>query len=88
MMKTTSPIHSDVGFASIETSSPLHAASGADTAEFEESVKDRTIVTDIVLGLLFDIRIHVVWSDFVQEVDILIGMELTHFVLGGWLGTL
>jgi len=35
VMKTTSPIHSNVAFASVQSRSTFHTATSADTAELE-----------------------------------------------------
>jgi hypothetical protein len=83
-MQSTSPVDCDIAFPSVQTRRPLHGASRADTAELEQAVKDRTIISDIVFALLFGEVVHVVWGDFVQELDVLVGVELRHFVLGGW----
>jgi len=82
VMKTTSPVDCDVAFASIQASSTLHATTSANTAEVEESVEDWTIITDVVFSLFFGKSIHIVRSNLLQEVDVLVGMELGHFVTG------
>jgi hypothetical protein len=80
VMETSSPVDGDVAFAAVKTSCAFHAASGANTAEFEETVKDWTVIPDIILSLLFCIVLHVVRGDFLQEVDVLISMKLRHLM--------
>ena len=77
-MQTAGPVDGDIAFSSVEPSSPFHAPTRADTAEFEKTIKDRAIVPDVILGLLLCIRFHVVGVDFLKKVHIFIGMELGH----------
>jgi hypothetical protein len=87
-MKTSSPIDCDVAFATVQTRCTLHATTRADTTELEESVKDRTIITNIVFPLLLGERVHIVGCDLLKEVDVLVGMELGHLMTGGRFGAL
>jgi hypothetical protein len=80
-MKTSSPINSDVAFATVQAGSSFHATTSADTTELEQSIEDRTIVSDVVFALLFGILLHVVWSDLGKEVDVFVSVELCHFML-------
>ena len=84
VMKTSSPVDGNVAFAAVQTSCPLHASTSADATELEKSVEDRAIVTDIVFALLFCESIHVVRSDFLEEVNVLVRVELGHFMTGSW----
>lgn len=86
VMETASPVDGDVAFPAVQPCGALHAASSTDTAELEQTVKDRTVVADVVLSLLLAKVVHVVWSDALQEIDVLVGVELGHLVLGSWLG--
>ncbi len=81
VMQTSGPVDRDVTLATVETSGTLHAASCADAAELKQTVKDRTIVSDIVLPLLFRVVVHVVWRDSLEEVDVFVCVELGHFKL-------
>ena len=80
VMKASSPVDSDVALAPVQSSSALHAATGADTTELKEPIEDRAIIPNIVFSLLLRKRLHVVGSDLLQEVDVLVGMELGHLV--------
>jgi hypothetical protein len=82
MMKTASPIDSDVAFTTVQARSTLHTATSADTTEFEQSVEDRTIISNIVLALLLSVCIHVVWCNLSEKVDVFVSVELGHLVLG------
>jgi hypothetical protein len=83
-MKTSSPVDGDVAFATVQTSCPLHASTSANTAELKKTVEDRAIITDIVLSLLLCESIHVVGSDFLEEVNVFVSVELGHFMTGSW----
>ena len=87
-MKTSSPIDCDVAFATIQTRSTLHATTRANTTELEESVEYRTIITNVIFSLLFGERVHVVWCDLLEEVDVLICMELGHLMTSSRFGAL
>lgn len=87
-MKTSSPVHRNITFAAIETSSTFHTAASTDSAELKESIEDWTIITDVVLALLLGHVLHVVRCDFLEELDIFVGMKLRHFVLVGRFGSL
>lgn len=88
MMQSTSPIDCDIALPSVQTRRAFHCAASADTAELEQPVEDWAIVSDVVLALLLREIVHVVGGDFVKEVDVLVGVKLRHFVLGGWFGAL
>lgn len=88
VVQSTSPIDGDVALLPVETGCALHGAASADTTELEQPVKDRTIITDVVLSLFAHVTVHVVWGDSSQEVDVLVCVELGHLVDHGWLGTL
>ena len=79
VVKSTGPIYGHIAFGSIETGCALHAATGANPAKFEETIKDRTVIADIVLALFLWVGLHVIRSHLPQEVDILIRMKLAHF---------
>ena len=83
MVETSSPVNGDVAFAAIQTSSSLHTTTSADATELEKSVEHRAIVADIVFTLLFRERVHIVWRDLLKKVDVLICVELGHFMTGG-----
>jgi hypothetical protein len=87
-MQATSPVDGDVAFATVQTSSTFHTATSTDSTEFKEAVKDWAIITDIVLALLFAVRLHVVGCDFLKELDVLVGVELSHFKAGCRFGAL
>jgi hypothetical protein len=83
-MQSTSPIDCDIALSSVQTRRALHGATSTDPAELEQAVKDGTVISDVVFALLFGEVVHVVRCDFVEELDIFVGVELRHFVLGGW----
>lgn len=84
VMKSTSPVDCNVAFASVEARGALHTATGGDTTELKEAIKHGTIVADIELALLFHEGVHVVWSDLLEKVDVLIRVKLGHFMFCGW----
>ena len=86
VVETASPVDGDVAFSTVQSCGTLHAASSADTTEFEQTVEYRTVVTDVVLSLLLAEVVHVVGSDALEEIDVFVGVELGHFVLGSWFG--
>lgn len=88
MMKSTGPIDCNITFLPIESRSAFHASTSANAAEFEKAVEYRTVITDIEAALLFLISFHVVGGDFLEEIDVFIGMKLGHFVVGGGFRTL
>ena len=83
MMETASPIHSDIAFLSVQSSSSFHASPSTDSTELEQAVEYRAIIPDIETTLLFRVVLHVVWGDFLQKIDVLVGVELGHFVVRG-----
>ena len=88
MMQSSCPVHCDITFTAVETRGTLHATPCTDTAELKEAIKDWTVVSHIETTLLLLIRLHIVGGYFIQEVNVLIGMELRHFKLGSGLRTL
>lgn len=83
VMKSTGPVDSDVTFLAVQAGRALHGATGANSTELEETIKDRAVISDIVLGLLALVLVHVVGRDFAQEVNVLVGVELCHLVDNG-----
>lgn len=88
VVQSTSPIDGNVTLLAVEASCALHGTTSADTTEFEQAVKHRTIITDVVLSLLAHVAVHVVWGDSPEEIDVLVCVELGHLVYHGWLGPL
>lgn len=88
MMKSSCPIDCDITFTTIETCGTLHTTPCADTTELKEAIKDWTVISHIETTLLLLIRLHIVRRHFIQEVNVLVGMELRHFKLGSRLRTL
>jgi hypothetical protein len=88
VVQSAGPVDRDIALPAVQTRRTLHGASRADSAKLEQAVKHRTIVADIVLALLLSKAVHVVGRDLVQELDVLVGVELRHFVLGGRFGAL
>jgi hypothetical protein len=88
VMQSAGPVDRDIALPAVQTRRALHGASRADTAELEQAVKDGTVVSNVVLALLFGEAVHVVRRDLVQELDVLVGVELRHFVLGRGFGAL
>ena len=87
-MKTASPVDGNFALLAIQSRRALHTATCADPTELEQPVEHWTIISDIVLALLFTVRLHIVRRYSLQEVDVVVGVELCHFVLGGWFRSL
>lgn len=82
MMKPTGPIDGDIALLAVEPRSSFHASASADATELEEPVEDWTVVTNVEATLFFLVCVHVVRGDFLQEVDVFIGVELSHLMVG------
>ena len=83
VVQAAGPVDGDVALAAVQTSGALHGAAGTDAAELKQAVEHGTVVADVVLALLLGVLVHVVGGDLVQEVDVLVRVELRHFILGG-----
>ena len=83
VMETTSPIHRNIAFATVESRCALHAAAGADAAKFEQPIKDGTVITYVELSLLFRVGVHIVWGDLGKKLNVLVRVELSHLKLVG-----
>jgi len=83
-MKSSGPVDGDVAFAPVETSCPLHTTTSADAAEVKQSVEDWTVITNVVFPLFLGEVVHIVRCDLLKEVDILVCMELGHFMASSW----
>lgn len=88
MVKTTSPVDCNITFVAVQSCGAFHTASSADSAELEKTVEHGAIVSNIVSALFLREMVHVVGCDLGQEVDIFVGVELGHLVLGGRFRTL
>lgn len=78
VVKTTGPVDSNVALGAVQSGRTLHATAGADSAELEETIEHRAIVAHVILALLPHVAVHVVGSDLLQEVNVVVGMELRH----------
>lgn len=87
-MEASSPVHRDVAFTAVKSSSTFHASTSTDAAEFEETIKHRAIISHIEAPLFFLVQLHVIRRYLFQKIDVLIGMELCHFEVGCGFGTL
>jgi hypothetical protein len=85
-MQPTSPVDGDVTLLSVQTSGSLHGASCTDPTKLEQTVENGTIITDIILGLLSHVTVHIVGCDSSEKVDVFVGMKLGHLVDNGRLG--
>ena len=88
VMKTSSPVDSDITLLAIQSRSSLHAASSADTTELEQAIEDRAVIPHVEAALLFLIHLHVVRRHLLEEVDVLVGVKLGHLEARGWFGAL
>ena len=79
VVKTTSPIDGDVALLSVESRSTLHTTTRTDTAKLEEAIEHGTIISDVVFSLLPHETVHIVWCDFLQEIDVVVRVKLGHF---------
>lgn len=86
VMQPTSPVDCNIALLPVQASGALHRSSCADSTELEETVKYRTVITDIIFGLLSHVTVHVIGGDPSEEVDVLVGMELCHLIDNGRLG--
>ena len=87
-MQSTCPVDGNVALVAVEAGSTLHASARADAAELEEAIEDRAVIADVVLALLSHKGVHVVGRDFLQEFDVLVGVELRHLGRDGRLRAL
>lgn len=85
MVKASSPVDRNVALLTVQARGALHAATSTDAAELEETIKDGTVVADVVLDLLLLVAVHVVGGDALKEVDVLVGVELGHLAASGGL---
>jgi hypothetical protein len=83
-MKSPGPVDGDVAFAPVQAGCPLHTSTSTDAAEVKQSIEDWTIITDVVFSLLLGEVVHIVRCDLLEEVDVLIRVELGHFMAGSW----
>ena len=63
MMKPTRPVDSDVALVAVQPRCAFHTASGADPAEFEETVENRAVITNVVPALLLGVLFHIIRRD-------------------------
>ena len=87
-MEAASPVHGDIAFTAIETRSALHTPASTDSAEFEQAVEHWAVIPHIEASLFLLVRLHIVWRHLLQEIDVLVRMELSHFEVRRRLGTL
>lgn len=80
MVQTTGPIDSNVTLLAVESCGAFHGPARTNATKFEKTIKDGTIITDIVLGLLAHIAVHVVWCNSSKKFYVFIGVELCHLV--------
>lgn len=79
VMQTTGVVDGDISFVAMETCSALHRTTSTDGTEVEETIKDRTIITNVEFGLLPLVRVHIVRGDPPEKLNVLVSVELRHF---------
>lgn len=84
VMQTTSPVDGNIALVTIQSCGALHTAAGTDAAKLEETVENGAIVADIVFALLTHEAVHVIGRNFLQELNVLVGVKLCHFGSNGW----
>ena len=85
-MQPPRPIDSNIALPPIQPRRPLHTPTRRNPTKLKQPIKHRTIIPDIILPLLLGKIVHIIRGDPLQEVDVLVGVELRHLVLGGGLG--
>ena len=88
VMKSASPVDRDIALLAVQTSSTFHRTASADPAEFEQAIEYGTIISDVELALFLGVGLHVVRSDLLEEVNVLVSMELCHLQVRRWLRAL
>lgn len=83
MMQASRPVHGNVAFLPVQSRCALHATTSTDAAKLKEAVEDGAVITNIIFALLSHVAIHIVVRNFLQEVNIIIGVELCHFTPRG-----
>jgi hypothetical protein len=83
MVQATGPIHCDVAFLAIKSGSTLHRPATTDAAEFKEAIEHRTIVSNVEASLLLTVILHVVGVDLAKEINVFIGVKLSHLQVRG-----
>ena len=86
MMQATSPIHSHVTLPAVQPRGAFHTPTRTDATKLEQAIEHRAVVTHVILPLLLGEVVHVIGRHPLQEIDVLVGVELRHLVLGGGLG--
>jgi hypothetical protein len=85
-MQPPGPINSNIALPAIQPGSTLHTPARTNATKLKQAIENGTIVADIILALLLGKIVHIIGGDPLQEVDVLVGVELRHLVLGGGLG--
>ena len=78
MVKPTTPVNDDICTVFIQARGSTDTPAGIKLAEFKEAIKDGTILAHIEPLELTRIIRHVVGSDNLEEVDVIIRMESCH----------
>lgn len=76
MVQTTGPIDRNVCLVVVETHCTAHAASSADLTVLVQAIEHGAVLPDVEPRQLRAVLLHIVRSDLLEEVDVVIGMEL------------
>lgn len=88
MMKSSSPVDSDVAFLAVESGSPFHTATCTDATELKQAVEHRAIIANVEFRLLALVTVHVFGANLLQEVYVVVGVKLGHLEVRRGLGSL
>ena len=88
MMKSSSPVDGNVALVTIQSCSTFHAAASANAAKVKQTIKDRAVIPDVELALLPHMGIHVLGRDFLEKIDVFVGVKLGHLHEGARFGAL
>ena len=83
VVEATSPVDGNIRRLLVQLHRRGNAAPARELAELVKPVKDGTILPHIESLHLLVIFAHVIWANGPQEANVVIGVKLGHFLLGG-----
>jgi hypothetical protein len=80
MVQSTSPVHRNVALLTTKSGRAFYAAASINAAEVKEAIENWRVGTNVELKLLVRVLVLVLWRHHLQEADVVVSVEVGHFL--------
>jgi len=88
VVETACPVDGNIRLLHIELHSAADGASRGQLTKVEKAVEDWAILAHVEALQLFNVVVHVLWCNHLEELYVVVGVEFRHVALCRWLWSL